>query len=42
VFVVEQALMNAIAGFNIHRGCLALAERPPVRTIEELPLMEVA
>ena len=28
VFVVDQPVMNAIAGFNIHRGCLALAERP--------------
>ena len=28
VFVREQQTMNAIAGFNFHRGCLALAERP--------------
>jgi tRNA G18 (ribose-2'-O)-methylase SpoU len=27
VFVVEQEAMNAIAGFNIHRGCLAIGER---------------
>jgi tRNA G18 (ribose-2'-O)-methylase SpoU len=27
VYLVDQALMNAIAGFNIHRGCLALAHR---------------
>ena len=27
IYVVDQALMNAIAGFNIHRGCLALAHR---------------
>lgn len=29
VFVVDQPVMNAIAGFNIHRGCLALGERNP-------------
>jgi tRNA G18 (ribose-2'-O)-methylase SpoU len=28
VYVVPQPVMNAIAGFNIHRGCLAIAERP--------------
>lgn len=29
VFVVDQPVMNAITGFNIHRGCLALGERNP-------------
>jgi tRNA G18 (ribose-2'-O)-methylase SpoU len=29
VFVVSQDAMNAITGFNIHRGCLAVGERPP-------------
>ena len=28
VFVVPQSLMNSVAGFNIHRGCLAIGERP--------------
>jgi tRNA G18 (ribose-2'-O)-methylase SpoU len=28
VYVVSQASMNAMAGFNIHRGCLAIGERP--------------
>jgi tRNA G18 (ribose-2'-O)-methylase SpoU len=28
VFVVPQAVMNTVAGFNIHRGCLAIGERP--------------
>src|SRR3954466_6537983 len=28
VYVVPQALMDAIAGFNIHRGCLAIGEPP--------------
>ena len=29
VYVVDQRVMNAITGFNIHRGCLALGERRP-------------
>jgi tRNA G18 (ribose-2'-O)-methylase SpoU len=28
VYVVPQAVMNGIAGFNIHRGCLALGRCP--------------
>jgi tRNA G18 (ribose-2'-O)-methylase SpoU len=28
VFLVSQAAMNTVAGFNIHRGCLAIGERP--------------
>ena len=28
VFVVTQDVMNGITGFNIHRGCLAIGERP--------------
>ena len=28
VFVAPQAAVNAITGFNFHRGCLALAHRP--------------
>jgi tRNA G18 (ribose-2'-O)-methylase SpoU len=31
VYVVPQEVMNGITGFNIHRGCLALGERPPAR-----------
>src|SRR5262245_24935398 len=27
VYVVEQDLMDAVTGFNIHRGCLAIGER---------------
>lgn len=33
VFVAPQDVVNAVAGFNIHRGCLALAERPAAQTI---------
>jgi tRNA G18 (ribose-2'-O)-methylase SpoU len=29
VFVVSQEALNAITGFNIHRGCLAIGERAP-------------
>jgi tRNA G18 (ribose-2'-O)-methylase SpoU len=36
IYVVDQDLMNGIAGFNIHRGCLAIGERPAPRTIEDL------
>jgi tRNA G18 (ribose-2'-O)-methylase SpoU len=36
VYVVPQHVMNAIAGFNIHRGCLALGERPPAGDWREL------
>ncbi|HEY9464326.1 MAG TPA: RNA methyltransferase [Vicinamibacterales bacterium] len=28
VYLVPQAVINEITGFNIHRGCLAIAERP--------------
>jgi tRNA G18 (ribose-2'-O)-methylase SpoU len=38
IYLVEQALMNQIAGFNIHRGCLALAHR---RKVEATPSLEL-
>lgn len=31
VYLVPQHVMNAVVGYNIHRGCLALGERPPAR-----------
>src|SRR5262245_21432978 len=31
VYVVPQAVMNRVAGFNFHRGCLAIGERPVAR-----------
>jgi tRNA G18 (ribose-2'-O)-methylase SpoU len=34
VYLVEQSIMNALAGFNIHRGCLALVQRPTTPTLE--------
>ncbi|MGE3886342.1 MAG: TrmH family RNA methyltransferase [Vicinamibacterales bacterium] len=30
VFVVPQSVMDGVVGFNIHRGCLALARRPEI------------
>lgn len=33
VYLADQMLMNALVGFIIHRGCLALAERPPDLTL---------
>lgn len=30
VFVVPQAVMNGVTGYNMHRGCLAIGERPPL------------
>jgi len=37
VFVVPQGVMNDVVGFNIHRGCLALAARPVPRRFDALP-----
>jgi tRNA G18 (ribose-2'-O)-methylase SpoU len=28
VYVVPQAVMNGVTGFNMHRGCLAIGQRP--------------
>ena len=36
IYLVEQSIMNAIAGFNIHRGCLALVRRPVTPTLERM------
>lgn len=38
VYVVEQSLMNAVTGFNMHRGCLAMAERPSMPTLSPAAL----
>ena len=34
----RKALMNGVVGFNIHRGCLALAERPTPQPLEPADL----
>jgi tRNA G18 (ribose-2'-O)-methylase SpoU len=36
VYLAEQPLMSAVAGFDIHRGVLASADRPPPRTVAEV------
>jgi tRNA G18 (ribose-2'-O)-methylase SpoU len=40
VYLVPQAVMNTVTGFNIHRGCLAIGERgapPDWRRLTEKP-----
>src|SRR5687767_2079846 len=32
VYVCDSSAFASITGFNLHRGCLALAERPAVRS----------
>jgi tRNA G18 (ribose-2'-O)-methylase SpoU len=36
VYVVPQAVMDGVAGFNFHRGCLAIGVRPPARDWREV------
>ena len=36
IYLVDQALMSDIAGFNIHRGCLAIGRRPPTPTLDRI------
>lgn len=36
VYVVPQSVMNDLTGFNIHRGALASAQRPPEPPLAEL------
>ncbi len=36
VYVSGTAELSAITGFNLHRGCLALAERPPERVLADV------
>ena len=40
--IVDQATMDSIVGFNIHRGCLALAERPDLPAIDRFTLAALA
>ena len=35
VYVVPQAVMDALVGFNMHRGCLAMARRPAVPALSD-------
>lgn len=36
LYLVDQKVMNGIAGFNIHRGCLALVKRPVPPTLDRI------
>ena len=36
VYVADRAEVERVTGFNFHRGCLALARRPPERPLTEL------
>jgi tRNA G18 (ribose-2'-O)-methylase SpoU len=36
IYVADTATLSAIGGFNFHRGCLALGERPAPQPFEEL------
>jgi tRNA G18 (ribose-2'-O)-methylase SpoU len=36
VYLVGQEVMNGIAGFNIHRGCLAIVKRPSTPTLDRI------
>lgn len=36
VYIASQDVMNEIAGFNIHRGCLALVRRPATPTLDRV------
>jgi tRNA G18 (ribose-2'-O)-methylase SpoU len=36
VYLVPQAVMNGVAGFNFHRGCLAIGVRPAARDWHEV------
>ena len=35
VYVAEQTLLNEIAGFKVHRGCLAVGQRPSTATVPQ-------
>jgi tRNA G18 (ribose-2'-O)-methylase SpoU len=36
IYLVDQEIMNGVAGFNIHRGCLALVRRPAPTTLDRI------
>jgi tRNA G18 (ribose-2'-O)-methylase SpoU len=38
IYVAGHAVMNGVVGFNIHRGCLALVERPAARSLSAADL----
>ncbi len=36
VYVASGDVLNAITGYNVHRGCLAMVERPPATSVDDL------
>ncbi len=38
IYVAPQEALSAVVGFNMHRGCLALAERPTLPTLTDVDL----
>jgi tRNA G18 (ribose-2'-O)-methylase SpoU len=36
VYVVPKAWMERLTGFNLHRGCLAVADRPASRSVDDI------
>jgi tRNA G18 (ribose-2'-O)-methylase SpoU len=36
IYVASRALISGIVGFNVHRGCLAIGERPAAAAVEEV------
>jgi tRNA G18 (ribose-2'-O)-methylase SpoU len=41
VYVVPQPVMDRVAGFHVHRGCLAIAERPRLQAVPALARLVV-
>ena len=42
IYIVDQSDMDTLVGFNIHRGCLALAARPDERELSTDDLSDVS
>jgi len=36
IYVAEQKVLNGVAGYDVHRGCLAVGVRPPERVLDVL------
>jgi tRNA G18 (ribose-2'-O)-methylase SpoU len=36
IYIAEQEVMNGLAGFNIHRGCLAIVKRQKAPTLDRI------
>ena len=42
VYVAPSSVLKQVTGFRVHRGCLALGERPPPATDADLPALAAA